>query len=151
MFDKIAVPIDGSHCADQALNLAIELARTRGGELAICCVVDPIVVVGSAPPSPAIEVLLQDRKSEAQRLVAAACERAQRSGVKASGEMRVGVPYEEIVRFAADAAAHAIVIGTHGRSGVKRLLMGSVAESVLREATVPVIAVREAHRPAVTA
>jgi nucleotide-binding universal stress UspA family protein len=143
MFTKIAVPLDGSACSEEALDVALELAQKESAELAICSIVDPLVVSGTTPPSPAISQMLAAREIESRRMVEAAVNKARSAGVKAEGETHFGLPLDEILRFVKRQRADAIVIGTHGRSGLKRLFLGSVAESVLRAAPCPVVVVRE--------
>jgi nucleotide-binding universal stress UspA family protein len=149
MFKKIAVALDGSACGEQAFEVALKLAETERAELGICSVVDPIMIVGTAPPSPAMDVVIGDMERWAKQLVASAVGRAHKNGVLASGGIRRGVAAFEILKYAEEFRANAIVMGTHGRGGLKRLLMGSVAETVLREAPVPVIIVRERERVSV--
>jgi nucleotide-binding universal stress UspA family protein len=146
MFKKIAVALDGSHCAEQALEVALKLAETERAELGVCSVVDPIMIVGTTPPSPKLDLMIGDVERSTQRLISAAVGQAKAKGVVASGEMRRGLPASEILKYAREFGADAIVLGTHGRTGVNRLLMGSVAEAALREASVPVIVVRERER-----
>jgi nucleotide-binding universal stress UspA family protein len=146
MFRTIVVPLDGSPCAAQAIDVALKLAQTEPADLAFCCVVDPIFVVGTTPPSPALDLMLADRENEARHTLRQAIEKAESCGVKARGEVTLGVPFDEILRFAKREKAGAIVMGTHGRTGIKRFLFGSVTESVLRQADCPVIVVREAAR-----
>ncbi len=143
MFKKIAVALDGSHCAEQALEVALKLAESERAELGICSIVDPIVIVGTTPPSPALDMLIGDAERAAKRLVTKAVGKAEEQGLRASGEMRHGMPASEIIEYAKAFGADAIVMGTHGRGGLKRLLMGSVAEAALRESAVPVIVVRD--------
>jgi nucleotide-binding universal stress UspA family protein len=151
MFNKIVVPLDGSKCAGEALEVALSLAKNDSAEIAVCSIVDPIVVFGTAPPSRAADLLLADREIESRRLVDMAIAKARLAGVKASGQMHLGVPYDEILRFAKAQKADAIVMGTHGRGGLKRLFLGSVAESVLHGAACPVIVVHESSPKAVHA
>lgn len=143
MFARILVPLDGSACADHAMDVALSLAKSEGSELVFCSVVDPIVICGTTPPSPAVDLLLTDAETEARRLVTTAQKRAHAAGLKARGETRKGVPYDEILHAVEHVKADAIVMGTHGRTGLRRLFLGSVAESVLRDASCPVIVVRE--------
>ncbi|MBV8490658.1 MAG: universal stress protein [Candidatus Eremiobacteraeota bacterium] len=151
MFKKIVVPLDGSACAQEAFDVALALARNESSELAICSIVDPIVIVGTMPPSPAADLMLADRETESRHLIEAALQKARAAGIKAEGEMHLGVPFDEILRYAKRQKADAIVMGTHGRTGLRRLFLGSVAESVLRETTCPVIVVRERVNQAVPA
>ncbi len=150
MFKRILVPLDGSACAQQAFEVALSLAKSEHAELEICSVVDPIVICGTTPPSPALDLLLRDAEIEARRLVTTAVQLAHVAGVGAAGEALMGVPFDEIRKVAGRTHADAIVMGTHGRTGLRRLFLGSVAESVLRGSPCPVIIVRErgAHEPA---
>ena len=143
MFKKIVAALDGSDCSDRAFDIALRLAAGDGAELDVISVVDPIVMAGSAPPSPAMDVLLGDMERDARHLVEQAAVKAKAAGLRAGCEVRLGVPFDEIVRYAKRGGADAIVMGTHGRSGIAHFFMGSVAESVLREAPCPVIVVRE--------
>lgn len=143
MFSKIVVALDGSQCSEQALEVALKLAESEGAQLAVCSVVDPVMIVGTAPQAPAMGQVIQDMEADARRLVADAVAKAQQAGLTASGETRCGVPAHQILTFAKQSGADAIVMGTHGRGGLKRLLMGSVAETVLHESPVPVVVVHE--------
>jgi nucleotide-binding universal stress UspA family protein len=143
MFKRILVPLVGSACAQQALEIAMSLAKAEHAELEICSVVDPIVVCGTMPPSPGLDLLLRDLEIEARRLVTTAVQGAHVAGIEASGETIMGAPFDKILEVANQVKADAIVMGTHGRTGLRRLFLGSVAESVLRAAPCPVIVVRE--------
>jgi nucleotide-binding universal stress UspA family protein len=146
MFKKIAVALDGSLCAQQAFEVALKLAQSEDAELGICSVVDPIIIAGTAPPSPAMDIVLGDMERAARAIVIRAVEKVHTCGLLASGEMRRGVAAFEILKYAQQFGADAIVMGTHGRGGLSHFFMGSVAETVLREAPVPVIVVRERER-----
>jgi len=151
MFKKIAVALDGSQCADEALDVALKLARSESAELAVCSVIDPLVIAGTTPPSPAVDQIIAARETESRHLVEEAVEKAHRAGIEAEGETRMGPPFDEILQFSKRHGVDAIVMGTHGRTGLKRLFLGSVAEYVLRAATCPVIVVREGAAKAVHA
>lgn len=142
MFEKIAVALDGSEAAREAFNVALQLAQAGRGELGVCSVVDPIVVAGTAPPSPAMDVVIGDMERQARRLVREAVEQAHAAGVTASGQARSGVPAFQVISYAERFGADLIVMGTHGRKGFKHFLLGSVAEVVLRESKIPVLIVR---------
>jgi nucleotide-binding universal stress UspA family protein len=143
MFEKIVVPLDGSDCAQRAFDLALDLAKLAGAELAICSVVDPIVIVESTPPTPAADIVLTDMESEARRRIAEATERARNDGVIARGEMLMGVPFDRILDFAKRNSANLIVMGTHGRTGLPHFFLGSVAEMVLKKSPCPVLIARD--------
>lgn len=143
MLKRILVPLDGSTCAEHALAYAIGLARAEGAELEVAAYVDPRAILGRSVAEPLGERHVAAALAEAERVVARATARAMKEGVQASGRAGIGEPAEEIVARATAIHADAIVMGTHGRSGFKRLFMGSVAERVLRSAPCPVVIVRE--------
>ena len=141
MNEHIVVALDGSECAASALDVAIAFSQIKKSELSICSVADPRELVGS-------EALLADSvagemRDDAVRIVDEAVAKARTAGVTAQGRVVEGDVVREILTFAEGSHAAAIVVGTHGRSGIARLLMGSVAEGVLRHATMPVLTVRE--------
>lgn len=142
MFKKIAVALDGSESAQQAFEVALQLAETEHAAIGICSIVDPIVIAGTAPPSPAMGLVIRDMEIEARRIVVEAIDAAHRRGVSASGQTRNGVPAFEFLNYAERFGADLIVMGTHGRRGFAHFLMGSVAEIVLRESKIPVLIVR---------
>jgi len=144
MFKKIAVALDGSPCAAQAFDVALKLAQVEHAELGICSAIDPILIAGTTPPSPAADVVIAGVESETRRLISDAVERAHKVSLVASGETRRGVASYEILAYAQRFGADLIVMGTHGRSGFEHLLLGSVAEIVLRKSPVPVLVVRGA-------
>ena len=144
MFKRIAVALDGSRPAQEAFKVAVQLAKSENAQLGICSVFDPIVVAGFSAPTPGAEVVVRGMEVEARRLVTEAIDRAHEAGVKASGQARSGVPAFELLRYAQKFDADLIVMGTHGRHGIKHFLMGSVAEVVLRESAIPVLVVRDA-------
>jgi nucleotide-binding universal stress UspA family protein len=146
MFETLVVALDGSACADHALDLARQLARAGGSRLALCSVADPSPLYGSLQPSSLVERTLEEIQRQARRIVDDALARARAEGIAAEGAVLEGEPVYEIVSYAKRVGADAIVIGTHGRSGLPRLFMGSVAEGVLRSAAIPVLTVRAQAR-----
>ncbi len=146
MFKRIAVSIDGSEPSKQAFAVALQLAKAEHAELGICSFVDPIMFAGTAPPSPAMDLVIRDMESEARALVADGIDQAHKAGLNASGWAHSGAPVYEILKYAKHFKPDLIVMGTHGRSGIRHLLMGSVAEGVLRQVSVPVLVVRAPTR-----
>ncbi|HKU66956.1 MAG TPA: universal stress protein [Candidatus Baltobacteraceae bacterium] len=146
MFKRILCPIDGSDAAARALNVAAELARDQQAELLICSDVDPSHAAAMAFGDPGMSALCYDAlESEAQALLREAAARV--GDLVAVQTIRVsGQPSSGILECAASAGADLIVMGSHGRSGIERALLGSVAESVLRHASVPVMVVRRDGR-----
>ena len=145
MYQRILVPIDGSATSERALQEAIKLA---GGEaqLRLVYVVEqnyPLDAEGYAFVDYA--TLQEAFRQTGKRALAQAAEIVRQSGMKAETAL-LDVPGERIANVIDSDAlswkADLIVIGTHGRSGVSRLLLGSVAEQVVREASIPVLLVR---------
>jgi nucleotide-binding universal stress UspA family protein len=144
MFNTILVPLDGSALAEQALAPASRLAARFGGELLLLSVVVP------ERPLPGLPYLVPRAGDEAAGPSRPRMEEAEAylAGLKLSDPgLRVrtlvlgGAPAELIIAAGDEGGADLIVMSTHGRSGLMRLLYGSVAEEVLRGATVPVLLV----------
>ena len=142
----ILVPSDFSECSDAALRYGLELARRFDARLHLLHVVqDPLTQPWaaegfSAPPFEMIEKWQQDAKAR----LAAAIPLADIGRVTVSAT--VAWPYAEILRYAAENDVDLIVMGTHGRSGVSHMLLGSIAERVVRHAPCPVLTVRHPQR-----
>ena len=138
---RILLPTDFSDTAQHALGYAREMAERFGAEVHVLYVVpDPTpqdwAVGATALVVP--DLLDQWRAAAEQRLGAIALD-----GVDTLRAIRVGHAFVEIVRYATDNAIDMIVMGTHGRGPVKHLLLGSVAEKVVRKAPCPVLTVRQ--------
>jgi nucleotide-binding universal stress UspA family protein len=139
---KILVPTDFSDSSNAALELALELARRFDGSVTLLHVYqlpaypvpDGVIFVG---PETAAEILMQVGQG-----LAAAKARAAEGGVPVETKTVEGTPFVEIVRTAHDGAFDVVVIGTHGHSGLKHLLIGSTAEKVVRKAPCAVLTVR---------
>lgn len=137
----ILVPIDGSEHSTKALDVAIDLARDLGSRLVILHVVDLArAAVLSGGQAELIQGCLLELQTEARQIVDDAVRRAA-SHVPVTTQIVDGTPIEQIGRVAQALRPNFIVIGTHGRSGVSRAVMGSVAEGVARHAIAPVVIV----------
>jgi nucleotide-binding universal stress UspA family protein len=140
----ILVAVDGSAAADAALTLALNLAR-RNGELLIVHAIDVVAVASESvtpyggDPTTMLNVLEQDERE----ILAEALARAQKAAVPATTISLQGGIAEQIVAIANERRVEAIVMGTHGRRGIDRFVSGSVAESVVRTAPVPVFVINE--------
>jgi nucleotide-binding universal stress UspA family protein len=136
---RILVAIDESPFAAKALDAGAHLARLTGAQVALVFVVDPR---GAAAPEggPPPDVVLESLRAEGKALLVSAEGKAGFPS-KPWHFLRDGRPAEEILATAREWDATFIVIGTHGRSGLTRLLMGSTAEAVLRHAPCPVLIV----------
>jgi nucleotide-binding universal stress UspA family protein len=133
---------DLSRASTRAFTEAVALAKRKRAELTLLYVADPLEPVPDGYVSP--PTYLQLRKSAREygrkglaRLVA----KAARAGVRATAVVREGTPWAEIVRAARGLKADVLVIGTHGRTGVSRLLIGSVASRIVGLARCPVLTV----------
>jgi nucleotide-binding universal stress UspA family protein len=139
VYDVVLLATDGSTPASRAFDRAVTLAIETGATLHVLSVVD----VGDLDPFTdadidAVDELLRDA---AETAVDDAAERAREAGVDVVTTVRVGVPHREICAYADEAAADVVVVGTHGRAGLSRALLGSVAARVVRTSTVPVLVV----------
>lgn len=147
MFRKILVPIDGSATSRKGLERAIALAKNQKARLRLLHVVDEHGVIQGMEPTVNVGDLLEGLVAEGRKLLAAAAATVKKHGVKADTvfyEVIVGRVADRIVREAARWHADVIVMGTHGRRGLGRLVLGSDAENVLRQTPVPVLLVRGA-------
>ena len=142
---KILHPTDFSECAKQAEAAAVDLVGKLDGELVLflALVETPLYGEGLISSQHVQAVYDAQRKWAEETLEARAGELRQR-GIKASWRLQAGVPFEEIVKVAEEERVDMIVMGTHGRSGLNRVLLGSVAERVIRLAPCPVLTMRQA-------
>jgi nucleotide-binding universal stress UspA family protein len=145
MAQHILVPTDFSADADDALEYAIQLAHTLQARLTLLHVIEPLVV-GSIDALPA--TFLQDLEAKITDIMASYHARVTAAGVQSDFTIVHGVPFHVIVETARTAHADLIIMGTHGRTGLRHVLLGSVAERVVRLAPCPVLVVRASHTPA---
>jgi nucleotide-binding universal stress UspA family protein len=149
VFQTLLTPIDGSDPSNAACALAIKLAADARVTLVFVNVVESDKIVASvmpgqgfADPTPAIDSL----RAAGAAMLNDAVAQATAAGVKATQELAEGDCIETILDCAKSHAVDLIVIGSHGRSGLQRLMLGSVAEGVLRHSPVPVL-VTKASKP----
>jgi nucleotide-binding universal stress UspA family protein len=141
MYRTILVATDGSDPARTAVDRAVDLAATYGATLRVLYVVD-VGDVGLLTPNDApVDSLRQSLRATAEEVTDDAVDRATEAGVDATAEIRIGVPHVEILDYAGDCGADLVALGTHGRRGIRRALIGSVAERVVRRSDVPVLTV----------
>lgn len=147
-YKKILVPVDGSDTSDAGLNEAISLANTLGARLRVVHVVDLTSILNIPEGGTDFGALENEVKRVGAKIVETALATATKHGLHADSAMPEShgmLVAECIVAEAKRFGADLIVIGTHGRSGLKRLLMGSDAELVVRSTQAPVLLV---HGPA---
>lgn len=145
MYTRILVGIDGSFTAVLALDEAIRLAKEQGAKLRIVHVVDEGLVVSPNVPSFNLAETEPAREEEGRSILETARERARKSGIEPETALLAEATHQPgrlIVDQALEWPADLIVCGTHGRRGVRRLLLGSDSEYVVRHTPVPVLLVR---------
>ena len=142
---KILVPTDFSEPSGKALAYGQTLARQFGASLHLLHAVEEPLTQGWEGYSLPIVLptLREQAMAEAGRRLEEAVPKAERDRNATELVVRLGDPSREIVRFAKERGIDLIVMGTHGRSGVAHLLLGSVAEQVVRSAPCPVLTVRD--------
>jgi nucleotide-binding universal stress UspA family protein len=145
------VPVDFSTYSEQALAYAFELATKLQARVTVLHVIHHLPMgVSDAPSSlPYPALYLQELEAEVQQRLDAQRQQLQEAGLAGEVLMMHGVPFQTIVDVARDQHVDLIVMGTHGRTGVHHLLMGSVAEKVVRLAPCPVLVTRAAPGTAV--
>ncbi len=143
-FKRIVVAIDNSDPSDAAVELGTRLAEEDGSRLAFCHVVDEDTLYEEAANfGGATYPVLREWLDEAAILSRSAADQAGGIGVRSvETSVLTGNPVTEILNFAASQLADLIVIGAHGRRGLRHLLIGSVAQAVVRRSTIPVLVVR---------
>jgi nucleotide-binding universal stress UspA family protein len=141
MQPPILVPVDGSDCSLRALDVATNFAATLGGELVVCHVVELAKAATlSGGQAELVAGCIEELQRAGTAIVDEAIERVG-SRVRVSSRTVEGTSVDEIERLAAEIKPSFIVIGSHGRTGLNRAVMGSVAEGVVRRAPVPVMVV----------
>jgi nucleotide-binding universal stress UspA family protein len=145
MYKRILVPTDGSSISVNAADAAIELARALGGEMVALSIAVPEPVLQSLDgamvldPGQQVDVLLEQANGFATTLA----ERAQAAGVPCTPVTAFSLdPGEAIVKAVREHGCDLVVMGSHGRRGLSRLLAGSVTQAVLAYAPVPVMVLR---------
>ena len=152
MFKHIIVPIDGSDFSLQAVDLAASLAKEQRATCTALTVIDIIPAAALAAATPdLVNAWLETLEEQAHIAVDAAVSRMRLAGAQANGEVAKGFPPDLIMEVAKRNHGDLIVMGSHGRSGLRRLFLGSVAESVLRSSPIPVLMVRGQEHKAVNA
>ena len=150
MYGKILVPIDGSPTSARGYEEAVALARALGSQLVVIHVIDTLPMAVDMVPSTTWQEIGDSLRQQGESLLGAARETATGHGVSTETRLvdaRTERVADIIVQEARDAGCDLVVMGTHGRRGFSRALVGSDAELVLRHCPVPVLLVRhpDAH------
>jgi nucleotide-binding universal stress UspA family protein len=136
---RVLVPVDGSVPSNDALEFALE--QFPDAEIAALYVMDPVDGATAWGPTGA-DNWLSAAEERADAALENASATATAAGVEVTTESTVGRPANAIVEYAAENDVDHIVIGSHGRDGISRVLLGSVAETVVRRSPVPVTVAR---------
>lgn len=142
-FDRIVIPADGSEHAQIALSKGLSLAKLLKRPVLAVFVID----VGAIEPYPNESLIMDLRgllEQEARKVLSEVKKQGEKMGVRVDTRVLSGHPEDEIVKIGRP--NDLIVIATHGRTGLSRLLLGSVAENVVRHAACPVLVVRQGKR-----
>lgn len=143
-YENVLVTTDGSGGVQDSVTQALDIAERANATVHALYVVDDSVrrrVAAAAWPS-------DDLRVEAENAVASIGGAASRAGLDAETEIREGTPADEILAYVDEHDVDLVVMGTHGRTGPERAVLGSTTERVLRRADVPVLVVRATAHPA---
>ncbi|MFC6988830.1 universal stress protein [Haloplanus sp. GCM10025708] len=140
MYDDILVPTDGSTAAEEAITHAVDVASQYGARLHALYVVDVGPYVTMEAGSEMVLNALQEEGEQAVKQVESAADEA---GVEVQTAVVTGTAFREIVDYVDSNDVDLVVMGTHGRKGIDRYLLGSVTERVVRSVDVPVMTVRQ--------
>jgi nucleotide-binding universal stress UspA family protein len=146
MYTRILVPVDGSAASTQGLGEAIDLARHLGASMRLVHVVEPWIMLATDTITTSVHQVADVIRGEGAALLENCEAQVANASIEVEAELveTLGRSAGEcIVEQAEEFNADLIVCGTHGRRGIRRLLMGSDAEYVVRRATVPVLLVRD--------
>ncbi|SEO68492.1 Nucleotide-binding universal stress protein, UspA family [Halogranum amylolyticum] len=141
LYDRILVPTDGSEGVERAVSHAVDLAAAHGATIHAVYVVNTAGFTG-LPMESSWEGVENMLREDAETALETVRTLAGRQDVTVETHVLEGPPQREIVRYAEEEGCDLVVMGTHGRGGIDRLLLGSVAEKVVRSSNVPVMTVR---------
>ena len=144
-YHNILVPVDGSETSHSAVEKAVEFAKAFGSKITVvqALVLDPYIAAEYISASQTNDLIERARTSIEESLAAAKA-KFNEQGIEVETKLLEGqVIHREIIRAAEELHADLIIIGSHGRTGFKKLFLGSVAQSLLGESHVPVLIVRQ--------
>ena len=142
-FVSILFATDFSENSDLAFDYALSLARQYGARIELVHVInEPIDLRGFYVPHVSFDNLEKEIEDGARKMMDKFCSTKMADFTNYGTHVCTGIPYEEILNKAEELGVSLVVIGTHGRSGLDRLLFGSTAERVVRQAKCPVLSVR---------
>jgi len=143
MYKRALVPLDGSMVAEAIVPFILEIAGPLDMEVALLRVIIPAPPLVGEGSSHVIVEDVEKLRTDAEEYLHSVAASLRGRGVRVSVQARFGEPVAEILAGAREVGADLIAMTTHGRGGLGRLLFGSVAEAVLRQAEVPVFLMRQ--------
>jgi len=149
VYKRILVPVDGSTTSMAGLDEALRLAKNQKARLRLLHIVDERMIFSNAEAGLNVEPVIDSLKKGGKRILERAAKLASARGVRADSELAENATSrvaDVLVARARRWRADLIVMGTHGRRGVNRLVLGSDAELVVRSSPVPVLLIRSARR-----
>jgi nucleotide-binding universal stress UspA family protein len=146
MYKRVLVPLDGSRLAEGILPLILQIGGPCALEVVLVRVVESTVPQDLEGTGYTMVDVVAARLKDADEYLAAVAANLREHGVRATTEARQGEPVTELVAAARETRSSLIAMTTHGRSGFGRLLCGSVAEALLRQAEIPVLMMRLTER-----
>ncbi|MFC6731631.1 MULTISPECIES: universal stress protein [unclassified Haladaptatus] len=138
MYHNILIPTDGSEGTEKAVEQALDIAETYDATLHVLYVVD----TAAFAPEVDVALIIDSLQAHGERAVADIEAQAVEEGVVVETTIETGSPHREILRYVEDNDIDLVVMGTHGRTGLGRYLLGSVAEKVVRSSPAPCLTVR---------
>ena len=149
MYQRILVPVDGSETATKAMITALQMARDSGGQVHLVHVVEGMTPLAADPYGAYSGEVIEIMRQSGSKILEDALVVAKAAGVPADTELFDNFG-ERLAEVVADAAsrfkADLIVVGTHGRRGIGRMMLGSGAEQIIRLAPVPVLVIRHSEK-----
>ncbi|MFA6665536.1 MAG: universal stress protein [Armatimonadota bacterium] len=145
MYNKILVPLDESEIAETALQHAAAIAEAFKSELVLLSVIEPVTILpepGVVGPVLTVSVDVETEMKHAKSYLSKHASKLREQGIKVRTEVVEGMPAGQICQYVQEKNIELIVMTTHGRSGLSRLVYGSVAENILRNAKIPVLLIR---------
>jgi nucleotide-binding universal stress UspA family protein len=137
---RIFIPTDFSDCSEEAVEYAISLAQVFQARVFLLHVMEPVVYgLDFSVTHPGAEPTVRQRLGE---MMQQRVEKIRGLGIEAEGHFVTGTPFVEIIKAAQKHAADLIIMGTHGRTGLAHILLGSTAERVIQRARCPVLTVK---------
>ncbi|MFB6282345.1 MAG: universal stress protein [Halobacteria archaeon] len=143
MYDKLFVPTDGSRASDLALDHALSLAKIHDAAVHVVYVVDTTVYYRH--PGVA-DTVIAELEADGERLMQDLRDRFDDEPVSIQTEIGYGIPHEEIQEYASENNVDLIVMGTHGKTPLKRAVMGSVTEWLVTNCDRPVLTVKDVEK-----